>query len=73
MSQPSVICAKELQDREVVGQAIMQMMDSDNPITYSNEPRICVHGGKEFIHGDLDLLFGERSCGDESHFSESCR
>lgn len=40
VSQPSVICTKELKDREVVGQAILQMMPSDNLVIYSNGPRI---------------------------------
>ncbi len=50
MAQPSLSCQKELLDREVVGQAIMMLMEhSGNPIVYSNESDICANPGFNFI------------------------
>ena len=68
MAQSSLSCQKEILDREVVGQAIMMLMEnSGDPIVYSNETDICTNPGFNFIHGQLDLLFGERTSDSSSH------
>lgn len=62
VTQASVESRKEFKDREVVVNALLHLMESSTPIYYSNEAKISVnkHVNTNLVHGDLDLLIGER-------------
>ena len=63
MTQPPIKCSA---DREIVLQALTQMMDSTHT-TYCNEPRIKSREGFNVVHGELDLLLGDTTDVRSSH------
>lgn len=66
MTQPPTKCSAEATDREIVLQALVQLMESTST-TYCNEPRIHSREGFNVVHGELDLLLGDNTDSGSGH------